>query len=112
MMKLHLSVASCLALILSSPLPAQPPPGEAPQVVVTDSGTLGPGAPRHPAGLKHHHHTIVMDTAARTYALRYRVALDTNKPGEAVPGIRNTGYGIGMPKPVDQNWYALSLIHI
>ena len=101
-MKLHLAVASCLVLILSSPSPAQPPSGEPPQVVVTDSGTLGPGAPRHDVGLKHHQHTIVMDTAVRTYALRYWVALDTNNPPAIIPG---GGY-IGMPRPVDQNWSA------
>jgi hypothetical protein len=102
MMKMQLTVASCLVLILSSPSPAQPPPGEPPQVVVTDSGTLGPGAPRHPVGLKRHQHTVVMDTAARTYALRYSVALDTNNPPAIIPG---GGY-IGMPRPVDQNWSA------
>jgi hypothetical protein len=92
-----MAVVSCLVLILSSPSPAQPP-----QVVVTDSGTLGPGAPRHVVGLKHHQHTIVMDTGARTYALRYRIGLDTNNPPALIPG---GGY-IGMPRPVDQNWYA------
>ena len=30
MMKLHLAIASCLALILSSPVPAQQAPGELP----------------------------------------------------------------------------------
>jgi hypothetical protein len=97
-----MAVVSCLVLILSSPSPAEPPPGEPPQVVVTDSGTLSPGAPRHVVGLKRHQHTIVMDTAARTYALRYSVGLDTNNPAAVIPGA---GY-LGMPKPLDQNWYA------
>ena len=88
-MKLQLAIASCLALILPSALPAQ----QSPQVVVTDSGTIGPGAPRR---------TIVLDTAARTYALRYAVALDPNNPRAAIP---REGY-IGMPKPSDYNWYA------
>ena len=89
MMKLHLAVASCLALILASVSAAQQPL----QVMVTDSGTTGPGAPRR---------TIVMDTLERTYALRYAVGLDPNNPKAAVPA---EGY-IGMPKPSDHNWYA------
>jgi len=64
--------------------------------------TIGPGAPRHTIGLQGHRHAIVMDTGARTYALRYAVALDPNDPQAAVPG---EGY-IGMPQPSDQNWYA------
>ena len=98
MTKLHLAVASCLPLILSSPSPAQAPP----QVVVTDLGTLGPGAPRHAVGLQRHRHTIVLDTAVRKYALRYAVALDPNNLQAAIPGA---GY-LGMPRPSDHNWYA------
>jgi len=98
----RLIVASTLALILSSLSPAQEPP----QVLVADSGvrtvTIGPGAPRHVIGLQGHRQTIVMDTGARTYALRYAVALDPNDPQAAIPG---EGY-IGMPRPSDQNWYA------
>jgi len=101
-MKLHLAVASCLALILSTPSSAQQPP----QVVVTDSGvrtaTIGPGAPRHIAGLQQRRHTIVMDTPARTFALYYVVALDPNNPQGAIPA---EGY-IGMPRPSNFNWYA------
>ena len=89
MMKLHLAVAFWLPLILSSLSPAQQPL----QVLVTESGPLGPGAPRR---------TIVMDTAAQTYALRYAVGLDPNNPKAAVPA---EGY-IGMPKPSSHNWYA------
>ena len=106
MKRFHLAVASCLALILSSLSPGQEPPQEPPQVLVTDSGvqtvTIGPGAPRHTVGLQGHRQTIVIDTAARTYALRYAVALDPNDPPAAIPG---EGY-IGMPQPSDQNWYA------
>lgn len=93
---------TCPAVILSRLSPAQEPP----QVLVTDSGvrtvTIGPGAPRHTVGLQGHRHTIVMDTGARTYALRYAVALDPNNAQAAIPG---EGY-IGMPQPSDQNWYA------
>jgi len=89
LMKLYMAVGSCLVLILPSLSPAQQPP----QVVVTESGTLGPGAPRR---------TIVLDTTARTYALRYRVDLDPDNPQAAVP---HEGY-IGMPRPSDHNWYA------
>ncbi|MBL7040915.1 MAG: hypothetical protein ISR77_19935 [Pirellulaceae bacterium] len=106
MKKFHLAAASCLALILSSLSPAQESPQEPPQVLVTDSGvstvTIGPGAPRHTIGLQGHRHAIVMGTGARTYALRYAVALDPNDPQAAIPG---EGY-IGMPQPSDQNWYA------
>ena len=106
MKRYRLAVASCLALIVSNALPAQEPPREPPQVLVTDSGvqtvTIGPGAPPHTVGLQGHRQTIVIDTAARTYALRYAVALDSNNPQAAIPG---EGY-IGMPQPSDQNWYA------
>jgi len=99
MMKLHLAVASCLALILSSPSPAQQAPGELLQVVITDSGaqttTVDSGAQRL-------QHMIMLDTAARTYALRYLVALDPNNPQAAIP---YEGY-IGMPRPSGYNWYA------
>jgi len=102
----HLAVASCLALIPSNLSPAQELPQKPPQVLVTDSGvqtvTIGPGAPPHTVGLQGHRQTIVIDTAARTYALRYAVALDSNNPQAAIPG---EGY-IGMPQPSDQNWYA------
>ena len=102
MRRFHIGVASSLAVILSSLSPAQ----ERPQVLVTDSGvsmvTIGSGAPRHTIGLQGHRHVIAMDTGARTYALRYAVALDPNDPPAAIPG---EGY-IGMPQPSDQNWYA------
>ncbi|HUT92372.1 MAG TPA: hypothetical protein VMY37_22950 [Thermoguttaceae bacterium] len=64
--------------------------------------TIGPGAPPHTVGLQGHRQTIVIDTAAQTYALRYVVARDPNNPQAAIPG---EGY-IGMPRPSDQNWYA------
>jgi hypothetical protein len=102
----HLAGAAYLALVLSSISLAQEPPQEPLQVLVTDSGvqtvTIGPGAPAHTVGLQGHRQTIVMDTGARTYALRYAVALDPNNPRAAIPG---EGY-IGMPQPSDQNWYA------
>jgi hypothetical protein len=97
-MKLHLAVASCLVFILSSPLPAQQPPGEPPQVVVTD---LGEETKTSGSGEQRHQHTIVLDTAARKYALRYVVGLDTNNPQAAIP---YEGY-IGMTQPFGHNWY-------
>ena len=105
MKKSHLAVASCLALILSSLSPAREPPQEPPQVLVTDSGvqtgTIGPGAPAHTIGLQRHVQTIVMDTGAQTYGLRYVIARDPKNPQAAIPG---EGY-IGMSQPVDCNWY-------
>jgi len=102
----RLAAAFCLALIPSVRTPAQEPPHGLRQVLVSDSGvqtvTIGPGAPRHTVGLQGHRHVIVMDTAARTYALRYAVALDPNDTQAAIPG---EGY-IGMPEPSNQNWYA------
>ena len=101
----HLIAASCLALILSSLSQAQKPQ-ERPQVLVTDSGVetarIGPGAPAHVIGLQRHQQTIVMDTAAQTYGLRYSVARDPKNSLAAIPG---EGY-IGMPQPSNQNWYA------
>ena len=43
-----------------------------------------------------------MDSGVQTYGLRYGVALDPKNPRAAIPG---EGY-IGMPQPVDCNWYA------
>ena len=101
MRRFHPAVASCLALILSSPSPAQEPP----RVLVTDSGVqtgiIGPGAPAHTIGLQGHRQMIVMDTAAQTYGLRYVIARDPNNPQAAIPG---EGY-IGMSQPEDCNWY-------
>ena len=97
MMEFHLAVALCLALILSGLSPAEQPP----QVLVTESGTLGPRTSRHTVGLQRHRHTIVLDTAAQTYALRYVVALDPNNPQAAIPG---EGY-IGMSQSSNHNWY-------
>jgi hypothetical protein len=98
---LRLAVPSCLALILCSPSQAQTPP----PVLVTDSGVqtavIGPGAPAHTVGLQGHRQVIVMDTGAQTYGLRYVIALDPKNPQAAIPG---EGY-IGMPQPVDCNWY-------
>ena len=48
-----------------------------------------------------HRHLIAMDTGAVTYGVRYVVALDPKDPKAAIPG---EGY-IGMPQPVDCNWY-------
>lgn len=102
MKRLHLTAVSCLSLILSSPSSGQ----EQPQVLVTDSGVqtakIGPGAPAHVIGLERHQQTIVMDTGAHTYGLRYTVARDPKDPQAAIPG---EGY-IGMPQPSNQNWYA------
>lgn len=76
------------------------------QVLVSDSGVqtgmIGPGAPAHTVGLQRHHQTITMDTGAQRYGLSYRIARDPKNPQAAIPG---EGY-IGMPQPVDCNWYA------
>jgi len=94
----HPLVASVLALLLCSLLPAQ--------VLVSDSGmqtiTIGPGAPAHTVGLEGVRQLITLDTGKRAYGLRYGVARDAKRPGVAIPG---EGY-IGMPQPVDCNWYA------
>ena len=94
-------VASWLVLILGSLSQAQTPP----QVLVTDSGvqtvTIGPGAPAHTIGLQGHRQVITLDTGAETYGLRYVIARDPKNPQAAIPG---EGY-IGMPQPVDCNWY-------
>jgi hypothetical protein len=66
------------------------------------TGVIGPGAPAHTVGLQRHHQTITMDTGAQRYGLSYRVARDPKNPQAAIPG---EGY-IGMPQPVDCNWYA------
>jgi hypothetical protein len=97
----RVTVVSFLTLILCHPSQAQTPP----QVLVTDSGvqaaSIGPGAPAHTIGLQGHRQTIVMDTGTRTYGLRYVIARDPKNPQAAIPG---EGY-IGMPQPVDCNWY-------
>jgi len=97
----RLTAASCLVLLLDSLSPAQTPP----QVLVTDSGvqtvTIGPGAPAHTIGLQGHRQLITMDTGALVYGLRYVIARDPKDPQAAIPG---EGY-IGMPQPVDCNWY-------
>jgi hypothetical protein len=102
---LRLALASCLTLILCSRSQAQQPPPESPRVLVTDSGVttavIGPGAPAHTIGLQGHRQVITLDTGARTYGLRYVVARDPRNPQAAIPG---EGY-IGMPQPVDCNWY-------
>ena len=102
MRKLHLFAAFCLTSNLFSLTSAAEPP----QVLISDGGvqtvTIGPGAPPHTVGLKGHRHVMVMDTGARSYALRYAVALNPNDPRAAIPG---EGY-IGMPQPSGQNWYA------
>ena len=94
-------VASWLVLILGSLSQAQTPP----QVLVTDSGvqtvTIGPGAPAHTIGLQGHRQLITLDTGAQVYGLRYVIARDPKNPQAAIPG---EGY-IGMPQPVDCNWY-------
>jgi len=73
---------------------------------VTDNGPQtsigGPGAPKHVIGLPRVTHTIVMDTGAFAYGLRYCAAHDDKRPGIAIPG---EGY-IGMDRPSGQNWYA------
>jgi hypothetical protein len=99
------TATSCLTLILCSPSQAQQPPQGPPQVLVTDSGvqtvTIGPGAPAHTIGLQGHRQLITLDTGVRTYGLRYVVACDPKDAQAAIPG---EGY-IGMPQPVDCNWY-------
>lgn len=101
MMTFRMTVVFCLGLILCSRSQAQAPP----PVLVTDSGvttaTIGPGAPAHTIGLQGHRQLISLDTGARVYGLRYVIARDPNKPQSAIPG---EGY-IGMPQPVDCNWY-------
>jgi hypothetical protein len=96
-----LGVSACFLLILCGLIQAQTPP----PVLVSDSGvqtaTIGPGAPAHTIGLQRHQQTIVMDTVAQTYALRYVIARDPKNPQAAIPG---EGY-IGMPQPADCNWY-------
>ena len=96
-----LGLTVCIAVISYTPSVAQEP-----QVLMTDSGvqivTIGPGAPPHTIGLQGHRQVITMDTGSRIYGLRYGVALDPNDPKAAIPG---EGY-IGMPQPVDCNWYA------
>lgn len=93
----RLATVVCLALTLCSLSAAE--------VLVTDSGVqtslIGAGAPAHTIGLQRHSQTMTLDTGARTYGVRYVVALDPNRPGVAIPG---EGY-IGMPTPVDCNWY-------
>jgi hypothetical protein len=93
-----LAGAFCFALTLGSLSQAQ--------VMVTDSGVqtglIGPGAPARTVGLQRHHQTIVLDTGAQTYGVRYGVARDPKDPQAAIPG---EGY-IGMPQPTDCNWYA------
>ena len=88
--------------VLSGRSPAQ----ESLQVLVTDSGvktaTIGPGAPAHTIGLQRHMRTIVMDTGAQTFGLRYVVARDPKDAQAAIPG---EGY-IGMSQPSGCNWYA------
>ncbi len=102
MKTLPLAFLSCLAPLLIIPSPAQEPS----QVLVTDSGvetaTIGPGAPAHTIGLQRHQQTIVLDTGAQTFGLRYVVARDPKDPQAAIPG---EGY-IGMPDPAGCNWYA------
>ena len=97
----RLTAACCLVLLLDSLSPSQTPL----QVLVTDSGvqtvTIGPGAPAHTIGLQGHRQLITMDTGALVYGLRYVVARDPKDPQAAIPG---EGY-IGMPQPVDCNWY-------
>jgi hypothetical protein len=94
---IRLAVVSCAALLLGGLSQAQ--------VLVTDSGvhgeTIGAGAPTHIVGLQSHWQTITLDTGALTYGLRYSVARDPKNPQAAIPG---EGY-IGMPQPVDCNWY-------
>jgi hypothetical protein len=98
---LNLIGVVCLAVIRGSAALGQSPP----QVLVTDTGvttvTIGPGAPAHTIGLQGHRQAIVLDTGTQTYGLRYVIARDPAKPQSAIPG---EGY-IGMPQPVDCNWY-------
>jgi hypothetical protein len=93
----RLAIAAGLALVRCSLAPAQ--------VLVTDSGvetgTIGPGAPAHVVGLQGHRQLITLDTGKQVFGLRYVVARDPNNPPAAIPG---EGY-IGMPQPVDCNWY-------
>jgi hypothetical protein len=76
------------------------------QVLVADSGVersqIGPGAPAHTIGLERHQQTITLETGRQTFGLRYVVAHDAKRPQVAIPG---EGY-LGMPRPVDCNWYA------
>ncbi len=98
---LTLVVAFSLLLVPGNRVSAQSPP----QVLVSDSGvqtvTIGPGAPAHTVGLQGHRQVITLDTGAQTFGLRYVVARDPQDPQAAIPG---EGY-IGMPQPVDCNWY-------
>lgn len=93
---------TCLALSSSLSSPAQ----TTPKVLVMDSGTttvtIGPGAPKHTVGLQGRRQVIALNTGVQTFGLRYVVALDPKNPQAAIPG---EGY-IGMPQPVDCNWYA------
>ncbi len=97
MRKFSLTLTVCFSLVLCSVSQAQ--------VLVSDlgveTGIIGAGAPAHTIGLQRHQQTIVMDTGAQKYALRYVVALDPKNPQAAIPG---EGY-IGMPEPVGCNWY-------
>lgn len=97
MKTVHLSAALCLALIACGVSRAQ--------VLVTDSGvqtgTIGPGAPAHTVGLQGHRQAITLDTGKQIFGVRYAVARDPKNPQAAIPG---EGY-IGMPQPVDCNWY-------
>ena len=97
MKKFSLTLAACFALVICSVSQAQ--------VLVSDlgveTGVIGAGAPAHTIGLQRHQQTIVMDTGAQKYGLRYVVALDPKNPQAAIPG---EGY-IGMPEPVGCNWY-------
>ena len=98
----HSLAAFLLASVLCSPSFAQ----DKPQVLVTVSDVqtsqIGPGAPAHVIGLQRHQQTIVMDTAAQTFGLRYVVARHPEDAQAAIPG---EGY-IGMVQPSNQNWYA------
>lgn len=91
----------CLVLLVCGSVRGQ----TSPQVLVTDSGvqtaTIGPGAPAHTIGLQGHRQVITLDSGAESYGLRYVIARDPNRPQSAIPG---EGY-IGMPQPVDCNWY-------
>lgn len=98
---LYLAATGCLAWSLCWASPAQ----DETRVLVTDSGvqmvTIGPGAPAHTIGLQGHRQLITLDTGAVTYGVRYVVARDPKDPQAAIPG---EGY-IGMPQPLDCNWY-------
>lgn len=97
MKTIHLTAASCLSLIACSFSWAR--------VLVTDSGvqtvTIGPGAPAHTIGLQGHRQVITLDTGKQIFGLRYVVARDPKNAQAAIPG---EGY-IGMPQPLDCNWY-------